>query len=61
MVFHLLLGTKRGTGVNCITVAQEANWIPAQGKAPYAMFRLYGPKDTFYDKSFKLPDVELVK
>ena len=39
----------------------ENNWIPTVGKAPYLMFRFYGPKDAFYDKSFKLNDVELVK
>lgn len=39
----------------------EANWIPTSGKKPYAMFRFYGPEDAFYDKSFELPDVELVK
>jgi len=39
----------------------DTNWIPTSGKAPYAMFRFYGPTDKFYDKSFKLPDVKLVK
>ena len=39
----------------------EANWIPTAGKTPYLMFRFYGPKEAFYDKSFKLADVELVK
>jgi hypothetical protein len=37
------------------------NWIPTAGKTPYLMFRFYGPKDAFYDKTFKLADVELVK
>jgi len=39
----------------------EANWIPTSGKAPYAMFRFYGPEESFYNKTFKLADVELVK
>lgn len=39
----------------------ESNWIPTSGKKPYAMFRFYGPTDAFFDKSFKLPDVEPVK
>lgn len=39
----------------------KSNWIPTSGKAPYAMFRFYGPTDAFYDKSFVLPDIELVK
>jgi len=39
----------------------ENNWIPTAGKAPYFMFRFYGPEEAFYNKSFKLKDVELVK
>ncbi len=39
----------------------ESNWIPTAGKTPYLMFRFYGPKDAFYDKSFKLEDVKMVK
>ena len=39
----------------------EANWIPTSGKKPYAMFRFYGPEEAFYNKTFKLADVELVK
>ena len=35
----------------------EANWIPTSGKKPYAMFRFYGPEETFYNKTFKLKDV----
>ena len=38
----------------------EANWIPTSGKAPYAMFRVYGPDEAFYNKTFKLADIELV-
>ena len=39
----------------------ESNWIPTSGKKPYAMFRFYGPEEDFYNKTFKLADVELVK
>lgn len=39
----------------------ENNWIPTAGKKPYLMFRFYGPKDAFYNKTFKLADVELVE
>jgi len=39
----------------------ENNWIPTAGKTPYMMFRFYGPKEAFYNKTFKLEDVELVK
>lgn len=37
------------------------NWIPTSGKIPYLMFRFYGPTDPFFDKSFVLADVKLVK
>jgi hypothetical protein len=39
----------------------ENNWIPTAGKKPYLMFRFYSPKEAFYNKTFKLADVELVK
>ena len=39
----------------------DNNWIPTSGKAPYLMFRFYGPTDAFYDKSFRLREVELVR
>jgi hypothetical protein len=38
----------------------ESNWIPTMGKTPYVWLRLYGPEDAFWNKSFKMPDVELV-
>ena len=38
----------------------ENNWIPTAGKDPYAMFRFYGPTEAFFDKSFKLDDVQAV-
>jgi len=50
----LYVGTKAPKGY-------ESNWIPTAGKTPYLMFRFYGPQDAFYDKSFKLPDVELAE
>jgi hypothetical protein len=38
----------------------EANWLPTMGKEPYLWLRLYGPEEAFWDKTFKMPDVELV-
>ena len=38
----------------------EANWIPTEGKTPYVWFRLYGPDEAFWNRSFKMPDPELV-
>lgn len=42
-------------------VGLQSNWIPTLGKEPYVWLRLYGPEDAFWNKSFKMPDVELVK
>jgi len=38
----------------------ESNWIPTQGKHALPVRRLYGGVGAFWDKSFKMPDVELV-
>ncbi|MEA3433501.1 MAG: DUF1214 domain-containing protein [Campylobacterota bacterium] len=39
----------------------ESNWIPTMDKQPYIWLRLYGGDTAFWDKSFKMPDLELVK
>ena len=39
----------------------ESNWIPTEGKEPYVWLRLYGPEQAFWNKTFKMPDVELLK
>jgi len=39
----------------------ENNWIPTAGKKPSLFVRFYGPTDAFFDKTFKMPDVKLVK
>ena len=39
----------------------ENNWIPTEGKKPSLFVRFYGATDAFFDKTFKMPDVELVK
>lgn len=41
---------------------QENNWIktnPSEGF--FVIFRFYGPTEAYYDKSYQLPDIELVK
>jgi hypothetical protein len=37
-----------------------SNWIPTEGKKPLPMIRFYSPTERFWNKSFKLPDFELV-
>lgn len=38
-----------------------SNWLPTEGKRPYVWMRLYGPDTPFWEKSFVMPDVELLK
>jgi hypothetical protein len=41
---------------------QERNWIKTvSGKGWFPIFRFYGPLEPFYDKSWKLSDIEEVK
>ena len=38
---------------------KETNWVPTDPDRRFElMFRLYGPKKEFFDKAWKLPDVE---
>jgi hypothetical protein len=37
----------------------ENNWIPTNGRDFFLFFRFYGPQKAVFDRSFKLPDVEL--
>jgi hypothetical protein len=38
----------------------ESNWINTAGKRPMPMFRFYGPERTLNDKTFKMPDFEVI-
>jgi len=40
---------------------QETNWIPTAGKRPFPVLRVYGGTEKFWDKSWTMPDVELVE
>ena len=45
-----------------VAPGKEKNWIktvPGKGWFPY--FRLYSPTEAFFDKTWKLPDIEKVK
>lgn len=40
----------------------EKNWIPTvPGHAWFPLFRLYGPLEAYFDKSWPLPDIENAK
>ena len=40
----------------------ETNWLrTVPGKGYFVIFRLYGPTQTYFDKTWKLPDIEKVK
>jgi hypothetical protein len=38
---------------------KEANWIPT-GEDFFIIFRLYGPEKAYFDKTWKLPDIESI-
>ena len=38
----------------------EINWIPTAGKGPVPTVRIYGGTEEFWNKSWEMPDVELV-
>ena len=41
---------------------KEKNWIPTNpGEGWFSYFRLYGPLEAYFDRSWKLPDFEKVK
>ncbi len=39
----------------------ESNWIPTRGKRPSPCMRVYSGDEAFWNKSFKMPDFELVE
>jgi len=42
--------------------SKEPNWIPTKPGAQFeVLFRLYGPEKPFFDKTWKLPDIEQIK
>jgi hypothetical protein len=39
----------------------ESNWVPTDPKRGFeVMFRAYAPTKTFFDKAWRLPDIERV-
>jgi hypothetical protein len=40
---------------------KECNWVPTNGRDFEVLFRLYGVEKVFFDKTWKLPDIEEVK
>ncbi|MDX2417352.1 MAG: DUF1254 domain-containing protein [Xanthomonadales bacterium] len=40
---------------------KKSNWIPTSGYRPLPVLRVYGGTEKFWDKSWKMPDVKLVK
>ena len=39
----------------------DSNWIPNAGKGFFLLFRFYGPEQAFFDRTFKLPDLEKIE
>jgi len=40
---------------------KESNWVPTAGRDFEILFHVYGPEKSFFDKTWKLPDVETIK
>jgi hypothetical protein len=41
---------------------KESNWIPTSARRQFeVMFRFYGPEKPLFDKTWKLPDIEIVQ
>jgi hypothetical protein len=41
---------------------KSTNWVPTEAKGGFeVLFRFYGPQQTIFDKTWKLPDVEKMK
>ncbi len=41
---------------------KQSNWVPTSAEGKFeVLFRLYGPEKPFFDKTWKLPDVEKMK
>jgi hypothetical protein len=40
---------------------EESNWVSTGGEDFFLMFRLYGPGEAAFDKTWQLGEVELVK
>jgi hypothetical protein len=40
------------------SAGKDSNWVPTAGRDFEILFRLYGPEKAFFDKKWKLPDVE---
>jgi hypothetical protein len=40
---------------------KESNWVPTANRNFEVLFRVYGPEKPFFDKTWKLPDIEKVK
>jgi hypothetical protein len=38
----------------------KSNWIPTAGEDFFLLFRIYGPEDAYFDKSFSLNDIERI-
>ena len=41
---------------------KQSNWVPTSAEGKFeVLFRLYGPEKPFFEKTWKLPDIEKVK
>jgi hypothetical protein len=39
---------------------KESNWVPTNSRDFEVLFRVYGPEKAFFDKAWRLPDIQRV-
>jgi len=42
-------------------IGLENNWVPTAGRSFFLIFRLYGPEKAFFERTWRLPEVEKVQ
>ena len=42
-------------------IGLENNWVPTAGRSFFLIYRLYGPEKAFFEKTWRLPEVEKVQ
>jgi hypothetical protein len=55
------LGSRESGSGGKVGSLPESNWVPTNGRDFEVLFRLYGPEKAFFDKTWKLPDIEEMK
>jgi hypothetical protein len=61
-MFQAMVHSFKGAANRIVYWSHLPNWVPTKvGGRFEVMFRLYGPEQAFFDKKWKLPDIEKMK